>query len=478
MQYETATAQLVALRSGKISSVELVEASIARIEALDGKLNAIVVRDFERARDAAKAADAARAGGANLPLLGLPVTVKEAFNVAGLPTTWGIPGTSDIAVAEDAIVVARLKAAGAVVLGKSNVSTMLQDWQSANPVYGVTNNPWDVSHTPGGSSGGGTAALAAGFVSLEFGSDLAGSLRVPASFSGVFAHRGTHGLVPKTGFEPPGTPNLSVQAPIDQAVLGPMARSAADLQLALEVIAGPEEAGLKLDLPPVRHSRLRDFRVLVIDDIPLVPTAAVVRAAIGEIAAKLEAEGCTVSRNAKLLPDVTMLGKTFIELLMAFAGADMPDDAWRGIAAHAAGIAPDTADLNAAGQRAMAMSHRDWVHLDRIRFGLADQWRQLFGDWDVVLCPATPVTAIQHDHTPWDGRTIDVDGSQVPYGLLPMWSSLAIPTGQPVTTMPIAGDALPIGMQIIGGRFEDRTTIGFAGLIEQAFGGFVRPPGY
>ncbi len=193
MEYRTATQLVAALHTRRVSASELLEQTISHIEANDSQLNAVVVRDFDRARDAARAADEALSRGDDRPLLGLPITVKEAFNVAGLATTWGIAGTEKIPVTQDAVVVSRLKAAGAVIVGKTNVPVMLADWQSANPVYGMTTNPWDHARTPGGSSGGGAAALAAGYVSLEYGSDLAGSLRAPAHFCGVFAHKPSHG---------------------------------------------------------------------------------------------------------------------------------------------------------------------------------------------------------------------------------------------------------------------------------------------
>ena len=483
MHYRSATEQLAALRFGTITARELVEAAIARITELDGPLNAVVIRDFDRARQAAIAADEQRARGGDGALLGLPVTVKEAFNVAGLPTTWGLPGTQHLPVTEDAVLVARLKSAGAIILGKTNVSTLLADWQADNPVYGATNNPWDHARTPGGSSGGGAAALAAGFVPLEFSSDLGGSLRIPASFCGVFSHRPSHGLVPMRGFCPPGAPALVPNPPVDQAVVGPMARNAADLQLALDVIAGPDDAdavAYGLHLPPSRHSALGDFRVLVIDETPLVPTAASVRSALAEISDKLVAAGCKVARQSPLLPDLTASGRSFIELLMAYFAADMPEGDHGAVAQQVAGIPRDTRDLQALGQRALALSHRDWIIADRERFALAHQWRQLFAQWDVVLCPAVSVTAGLHDVTPFETRRLSIDGQDAPYGMLPFWAGWATPTGQPVTTMPIGHDAagLPIGMQIIGPRLEDATTIAFAGLVEEAFGGFVIPPGY
>ena len=238
LEYRTAEALAAALVARQISAVELTNHAIARIEALDGRINAVVVRDFERARAAAAQADKALAAGERRPLLGIPMTVKEAFNVAGLPTTWGFPRGKDWRPPEDALIVARAKAAGAIVIGKTNVPIALADWQSYNEIYGTTNNPWDLGRTPGGSSGGSAASLAAGYVPLELGSDIGGSLRAPAHYCGVFAHKPTQALVPMRGQTPPGVPALPVDT--DLAVVGPMARSAGDLSLLLDVIAGPD----------------------------------------------------------------------------------------------------------------------------------------------------------------------------------------------------------------------------------------------
>jgi amidase len=261
MAYRAAAELVEALAKRRVSSRELVDSAIARIEALDSKINAVVVRDFDRARAAAAAADAALAKGERRPLLGVPITVKEQFGVAGLPTTWGNPKFKDWRPEVDALAVQRLKAAGAIILGKTNVPVALRDWQSYNDVYGTTNNPWDLSRSPGGSSGGSAAALAAGFVSLEFGSDIGGSLRAPPHFCGVFSHKPSLDLVPQRGSGPPQTPAIPVRG--DLAVIGPLARSAADLALELSVAAGPDELtegiGYTLALPPPRHDRLADF---------------------------------------------------------------------------------------------------------------------------------------------------------------------------------------------------------------------------
>jgi len=483
VDYRTAKDLVAMLQARQVSPVELLDRAIARIEAHDAKLNAVVVRDFAHARAAATEADRALARGERRPLLGLPMTVKECANVAGLPTTWGIPGTERIPVREDAVAVIRLKAAGAIVLGKTNVPLMLADMQSYNSIYGTTNNPWDLARTPGGSSGGSATALAAGYVSLELGTDLGGSLRVPASFCGVFAHKPTLGIVPMRGIVPPGTPSLSVPVRGDLAVAGPMARSAGDLALAFDVIAGPDDAdalACRLVLPPPRHADLREFRVLVVNDHPLLPTAGSVRAALDRIADGLAKRGVKIARASPLLPDLALVGRVFTQLLMAFFGADFPDDLYARRRSTAATLPADDASMAATRLRSSVMSYREWIRIDRIRTGIADQWHRLFREWDVVLCPAMPTTAFAHDHGDMTTRRISVDGTEVAYGDQTMWNSIATLAGLPSTTMPLAlsDDGLPIGMQIIGPYLEDRTTIAFAELIEREFGGFVAPPAF
>src|SRR5262245_39333669 len=289
------------LDSRKISAVELTEQAIRRIEAQDARINAIVVRDFDRARAAAAAAAAALARGERKPLLGIPMTVKESFNVAGLPTTWGFPFARDFRPAEDAVAVARLKAAGAVVLGKSNIALAIGDWQSNNPVYGTTKNPWDLARTPGGSSGGSAAALAAGFVPLELGSDISGSLQAPAHLCGVFSHKPSSDLVPQRGHAPPRSVPSQTDLTSGLGVCGPMARNTADLALAFDLLAGPDEElsrAWRLSLPPARHSELRSYRVLVIDSHPLLPVATEIRTALDQLASRLASKGMTVARSS------------------------------------------------------------------------------------------------------------------------------------------------------------------------------------
>jgi amidase len=484
LAYRNATDLAAALADKKISSRELVDAVIARIEALDPKINAVVVRDFDRAHATAKTADELLAKGEKKPLLGLPMTVKEQYRVAGLPTCWGLPKHKDWKPDHDSLVVQRLKTAGAVIIGKTNVPVDLADWQSYNDVYGTTNNPWDPTRTPGGSSGGSAAALAAGFVPLELGSDIGGSLRAPAHFCGVYAHKTSLDIVPQRGTGYPESPANPVRG--DMAVIGPMARSAADLALELDVIAGPDELwdgiGYKLALPPPRHDKLADYRVLVIDSNPLVPTADSVRGALNSLADHLAKSGCKITRDAGKTPYLARTIRNYGELLLAGFSLDLPPKDRIEAEAVARNLSPEDQSLLAYRLRGVTTGHPEWVRASRTRDFLRARWQELFrSDIDVVLCPCMPTPAWPHDHSmPDQSRKFNVDGKTVPYYDQLVWASIATLTGLPATAAPIgkSDNGLPIGVQIIGGFHEDRTTIKFAELIEREYGGFTPPPNF
>jgi amidase len=471
-----------ALQTKKISALELVDRTIAHIEAADVRINAVVIRDFEQARAAARSADAALARGDRRPLLGIPVTIKEAFNVAGLPTTWGLPQFKDFVPDEDALIVSRLKSAGAVLLGKTNVPMGLADFQSYNAIYGTTNNPWDTKRSPGGSSGGSAAALAAGFGQLSFGSDIGGSLRVPAHFCGVYAHKPSLGLVPLRGYNPPPFPPQPGHG--DLAVAGPMARTAADLSVALEVVAGPDAydcgVGYRLALPDARHDNIKSFRVLVIDNHPLMPIDSAVRQAISSLSTRLAKAGVRVAHTSALLPDFTESAKLYMRLLASAKSDSITPDIYQQSERAESALGSDDS-LGAERTRGTVLSHRNWLETDEMRKRLQEQWRMFFREWDVVVYPAAPVPAVPHDQSmPIEARAIEVDGKQVPYyDAFYLWADPASTYGLPATAAPIdrSPTGLPIGIQIIGSYLEDRTTISFAALLEREFGGFVPPPG-
>ncbi|QIO34673.1 amidase [Bradyrhizobium sp. 1(2017)] len=482
LNYGSIGALLSALRARKVSASELLEHTIAGIEALDGPINAIIVRDFDRAKDAARAADAALGRGDRLPLLGIPVTLKEPFNVAGLPTTWGFPHFREFQPAKDALIVSRLKAAGAIVIGKTNIPIGLRDFQSYNEIYGTTNNPWDLGRSPGGSSGGCGAALAAGFSPLSIGSDIGGSIRVPAHFCGVFGHKPSLGLVPLRGYSLPPAPPVPGQG--DLAVVGPMARSAADLALALDVIAGPDETrdgiGYRLALPAPRHDELKNFRILVIDTHPLMPTGEAVRSAIGRLAERLERSGARIARASTSLPDLAESARLYMKLLNGARSPRLTPAALAEAQGLAAALAPDDRSLEAERARGWGMLHREWLAADAARLQLQQKWYELFREFDAVIYPAAAVPAFPQDQSePFDARQLDIDGKLYPYAdACFIWADPASTCGLPATAVPIERTAsgLPVGVQIIGPYLEDRTPIALAGLIEREFGGFVPPP--
>src|SRR5437667_7315950 len=321
--FASATELLADLRAGKVTSSDLTDLYIRRIEKYDSRLNAVVVRDFERARQQARDADQGGAGA----LRGLPITLKESINVAGLGTTCGVPEWKTFVSQHDSPAWARLRAAGAVLMGKTNVPPMLADWQSANPVYGRANNPWDLGRTPGGSSGGSAAALAAGLTALEVGSDIGGSIRVPAAFCGVYGHRPSETLLPKSGqFPMPPMPNVAVV----MGVQGPLARSAEDLELALSVLAGAdvgEDVAWRVELPAARHARLADFRVAVLPAIPWLAVDDQISSALESLAARLSGLGCTVKRvQPDGLGDWREHHALYRSLLSAVTGARLDEE--------------------------------------------------------------------------------------------------------------------------------------------------------
>ena len=442
-----------ALARREVSAVELFDAMVRRIEARDGPVNAVVVRDFDRGLKAAQAADAALGRGERAPLLGVPMTVKEGHNVAGLPTTWGFESARGFVADADALGVARLKAAGAVILGKTNVPVALADWQSVNPIYGRTRNPWNLELSPGGSSGGGAAALAAGMTPLEYGSDIGGSIRVPAAFCGVFGHKPSYGIAPLRGHSPPGLDG----ADIPLGVVGPMARTAADLDLALGVLAGPapdEAVGWRLALPRPAKTRLEDFTVLVLDAHPVAAVDAEVADAVRALARRLDDAGVDVRYEHERLPDLVQAHQAYLGMLNAAMSRGVPGA--QPIDAHA------------------------WLDLVDAQTFVRRDWAALFEQVDLVLAPAFGVMAYPHDDAPQMSRVHVINGETTPYMAQVAWPGMATFANLPATAAPVGRTSagLPIGVQIIGPYLQDRTTIAFAGLIERAFGGFQKPPGY
>jgi amidase len=429
MTQRSAIETAAAIASGETSARAECDAAIARIEDLDGAINAVVVRDFVRARIAADQADAAVARGERAPLLGVPMTVKEAFDVAGLPTTWGFAQHKDFIAKEDAVAVQRLKAAGAIILGKTNVPVGLGDHQSVNPVYGRTTHPLDRSRSPGGSSGGAAAALASGMVPLELGSDIGGSIRVPAAFNGIWGHKPTYGALCADGHYFPTTDGHSPA----MNVIGPMARNADDLALALDLLA---------DRPLERAAKRApgEWRILVMATHPFAAIAASVADAIERTGAALEAEGAKVDRSSDLIPDLSAQFGHYMTLLMTALSRDAPMD----------GSAPPSLTL--------------WFDLLDHQARAVRAWNRLFTRYDAVIAPVFGVTAFPHDDTPVTERMLDVDGQVTRYGLQMAFPALAAFPMLPATAVPVGKDpaGLPIGAQVIADSWKDHTAIAVA----------------
>lgn len=461
-----ATALAAGLAAGRLSAREATERAIAEIQSRGQALNAVVVRDFERARQAADDADRRLSEGARAPLLGVPVTIKESFDVAGLPTSWGLEAFRGAIATEDAVVVARLRAAGAIILGKTNVSEGLAGWNADNPVYGRTDNPVMPGHTPGGSSSGAAAALAAGLSFLDIGSDLGGSIRGPAHFCGIFGHNSTAGLLPLRGHVLAGR-----KARLDMSAPGPMARSARDLEQALLVMAGPdadEGIALRLQLPRPRHDEVSGYRVLVLTDHPMVPTDPEVQAAIEQCAADLAQRGASVRSAHGLIPDMEASTRIYMNLLGSALGLGQSRDDAERVRAQVEALDPDDRSIAAMRLRATIISHADWLVANESRVKLRWAWRELFADYDVVICPPTSVAALTHAEAA--ASRIVVNGQEVDAGDPVAWASVATAPGLPATVMPYSRtrDGRPLGVQIIGPYFEDLTSINLARLMSEA----------
>lgn len=468
-----ATAQLAALEAGRIGAVELLKAELARHEATHARINAVVNADLERALERARAIDDARSRGETLgPLAGLPMTVKDTFDAVGMPASAGLEAFRR-RTAEDAVAVAHARRAGAVIWGKTNTPVMAGDFQTYNRLYGTTNNPWDAARTPGGSSGGAAAALALGVTALEIGSDIGGSLRTPASFSGVFAHKPTWGLVSTVGHIPP---RPGVWAEPDLGVAGPMARSARDLRLLLSVL---ENGPLAARAPPAQLKGLKVGLWMSEPRFVLDPeVAAVVEAFGGKLAAAgAEVEPIPTPVDARALMDAYLL------LLMSVLGAEQPPgrrlalELMRPFARLAARAGEPPAW--AASTLATTARHHEWLAADAVRARLGQEMKAAFQRHDVIVAPVDPVVALPHDHTPFGKRTIRLStGERVPYMSMLQWIALATACGLPATAVPagLAASGLPVGVQIIGPRGGDARTLAVAQAIDETIGGFIPPP--
>ena len=475
--FSTCGQMLEALDRRRVSAAELVELHVRRIERVDGSLNSIVGRQFDRARAEAAAADEARSRGERRPLLGVPITVKESIDVEGSASTAGLAERAGHRAAHDAPTVARLRAAGAIVLGKTNVCPYLADYIADNPVYGRTISPWNPGVTPGGSSGG-SASVAAGLAPLDLGSDLGGSIRIPAAFCGLWGHKPSEGAVPNSGHFP-GSPLPGAGGVM--SAQGPIARSAADLELALDVLAGPDvgmDAAWRLRVPPARHERLADFRVALLPWQPWLPVDPEIVDAVESLADRLRKAGVRViDESPPGLGDLREFHRLCRSFMSALVSVHWPAELRRRVIEDRQARREFSHDADVRGFAATAAEFLQW-HEQRERH--RQGYRDFFRDFDVLLTPMTLVPPFPHPAIPVADRTFTIGGRTIGFDYLSFYPGLASLAGHGATSFPIGFNraGLPLGAQAIGPFLEDRTPIRFCQLMEEAFGGFVAPPGW
>jgi amidase len=473
--FATAAETADAIRTKKISATELMDLTFRRIDRHNPKINAIVWQFREQAMERARQADETLAKGKIWgPLHGVPVTIKEALAYQGSPNTWGLPQLQDVKSPRTAVAAERLESAGAIVIGKTNAPVMLGDWQSDNPIYGTTNNPWDVTRTPGGSTGGGAAALAAGLGCLTLGTDLSGSIRIPAHFCGMYGHKPTLELVSADGLQP-GPWDGSPGVPMDLGVVGPLARSAGDLALALNAIGGPNGDDAKAwswRMPSPRHQRLKDYRIGYVMDDEFAPVSSDVGKLYENALAELSRAGAKMERGWPVGIDPQAQLKTYLHMLFAFLSFDVSKEQ-REAARARFDRNPD--DISAA---ATVEPHGRWLQETLRRLSVRAVWQKYFESHDVFLLPAGFSAAFPHDRSqPIEKRVVETPEGKRPYLNTPLWTYFATLAGLPATVAPVGRTqaGLPAGIQIVAPIWEDGTSIEFAALLAETVGGFTEP---
>jgi amidase len=452
--------QATAIRERRIASRELLDEYLSRIERINPGLNAVVTLDSDRAREAAARSDEASAVGRGSdlgPLHGLPITIKDAIETAGIRSTGGARELSGHIPERDAPAVARLRDAGAIVFGKTNAPRWSGDIQTFNDLFGTTNNPWDTARTPGGSSGGAAAAVAAGLTSFELGTDIGGSVRIPSHFCGVFGHKPSFGVIPQKGYLDRVGGGL-IDADIN--VFGPIARSAGDLAVLVDVLAGASGEDAKawsLALPAPRHADVREYRIGTWIDDPAGEVATEVADVLSAAADALGKAGAKVSESHPPIPlaDAAALFSSLITPAISVSTSKEIGDAISG-------------------------THRSWLDNHQARTRMRAVWEEWFRDFDVLLCPVTPMAAFPHDQS---GEIVDrvltINGRIRPHIDTLTWTGLVGVVYLPSTVVPVGftPGGLPVGVQVVGPYLEDRTSLFVAGELEALTGGYTPPPG-
>jgi amidase len=480
LAYRSATELAALIKRKQIGSEELLSLWLGRIERLNPRLNAVISLDIPAAKKRAREADQALSRGELWgPLHGVPMTIKDSFDVAGMPSTWGVPELRDNYPARHALAVEKFLDAGAIVFGKTNVAAYLIGWITKNEIYGVTSNPWDVSRSPGGSSGGSAAALAAGFTALDIGVDFGGGVRNVAHYCGIWGHKPTYGITNLIGNVMPG-----IGARPDLAVVGPMARSVDDLKLALPLVIGPEpgdKIAWTLSLPPPRREGVEGLKIAVMHEHPEFPVDNAVKDRIQAVADFLGSRKAEIDETARPAIDMKAAFRVFIGLLVMPLVIRRQDEQFWNRLTHLTQYFFCGDGEPSAEHEAYLLSHVHWLTLDNARDMVRRAWDEFFKDYDVLICPAAPGTAVPHDiEKQWHERRLDVNGKPLSVVEATVWGGMATLGNLPATVAPagFSPTGLPVGVQIIGPEYGDHTCLAVAQYLERHFQGFVAPKGW
>ena len=479
MIFDSAHEILEKIKQREVSSLEVLESFLAQVEKVNPKINAIVALDAERAKEKAIEADNKINLKSKLgPLHGLPMTIKDAFEVEGIVSTGGNPAWKDNIPKRNAEAVQRLVDAGAIIFGKTNVPFLSSDLQSFNKIYGTTNNPWDLERTPGGSSGGSAAALAAGMTPLELGSDIGGSIRVPAHFCGLYGHKPSYNIISEVGHMPP--PPGSILTGNGLSVAGPLARSPEDLEIALDVLVSAQEQdsqAWKVKLPKARTKKIKELKIAVWPDEPYAEADDEITSLIKDTAKDLKHAGAKVE-TVDLPISFEEIDKIYSLLLNPLMLAGSPKETFETLAKLNESLDPNDVSELAKVARGSVLKHADWVLVNAIRQNMRQKWREFFNKFDVILCPTCITPAFKHNHNPVHERKLTINGKDDEYLRATLWAGPAVSAGLPSTNVPIgmSSNNLPISMQITGPYLEDKTCLEVAKVVRNIRGGFKIPP--
>ena len=479
MIFDSAHEILEKIKQREVSSLEVLESFLAQVEKVNPTINAIVALDIERAKEKAIEADNKINLKSKLgPLHGLPMTIKDAFEVEGIVSTGGNPAWKDNIPKRNAEAVQRLVDAGAIIFGKTNVPFLSSDLQSFNKIYGTTNNPWDLERTPGGSSGGSAAALAAGMTPLELGSDIGGSIRVPAHFCGLYGHKPSYNIISEVGHMPP--PPGSILTGNGLSVAGPLARSPEDLEIALDVLVSAQEQdsqAWKVKLPKARTKKIKELKIAVWPDEPYAEADNEITNLIKDTAKDLKHAGAKVE-TVDLPISFEEIDKIYSLLLNPLMLAGSPKETFETLAKLNESLDPNDMSELAKVARGSVLKHADWVLVNAMRQNMRQKWREFFNKFDVILCPTCITPAFKHNHNPVHERKLTINGKDDEYLRATLWAGPAVSAGLPSTNVPIgmSSNNLPISMQITGPYLEDKTCLEVAKVVRNIRGGFKIPP--